>query len=306
MSDYRELLGISDLAAAGDSGSGVRVAVIDTGIPCVDDIPVSMAENFTDDENSQSSEHAAAIGSILFGNGCVHGMCPKATSFFAKVFSGVTAKPVTVASAIVYASKIWKADVINLSLGFTKCSDAVISACESAIANGSVIVASSGNDGGDTMCPAMLPEVISVGASNGKASEDFSNTGKTDVVAPGVDLPALDHEGNETKKTGTSFSTAIISGMVALLLAKKRKTDPSARAADVKGELIDMCVDIGRLGKDRYTGYGFPFPNILPKSIFNNSFALSLRSFFATISDVAKKAIAVLYRPKSKETKKDE
>ena len=296
MFNYRDFLGISELAEQADMGHGVRVAVLDTGVPVSDSVHVSVAENFTNDDTHDTG-HATFIGSILFGDGDVRGICPKSVSYFGKVFKTSSATPEAIAEAINYAAGMWNADIINLSLGFSssnECNKALRNACEFAILRGTAIVASSGNDGGKTMWPAALNGVISVGSSDGKTREEFSNKGKIDVVAPGKDLVGLGLDGSLVKKSGTSFSTAIITGLLALLLAKKRKTKPSAKARDVKKDLLDMCVDIGAWGFDKDTGYGFPFKDIIPKSFSTSFIGLSLRSIFVIIENTVKKALSAL------------
>lgn len=294
MLDYRKLLKISKLAAAADDGEGVRVAVLDTGIPEDDGIPVSLAENFTGDDGKDSG-HATFIGSMLFGASGVRGVCQKATACFGKVFSGQTARPETVAEAVSYAARIWEADIVNLSLGFMDEDGCGLleRACADAVSRGAVVVAAAGNDGGATLCPASLPEVLSVGSSDGSGRESFSNVGKVDVVAPGSGLCGVDADGMLSSRSGTSYSAALISGLLALLLARRRKTVPEAKARDVLQELKDMCVDIGRLGVDDETGHGFPFPRLIPRT-FANSVKLSLCSVFAIIKDTMKKAVAAL------------
>ena len=293
---YWDFLKISELAKEADGGHGVRVAVLDTGIPVSDSVHVSVAENFTN-EDSHDTGHATFVGSILFGNGELTGICPKSVSYFGKVFKSSSATPEAIAEAINYAAGMWNADIINLSLGFpsnNECNKALKNACEFAILKGTVIVASSGNDGGKTMWPAALDGVISVGASNGKTKEEFSNRGKIDVVAPGKDLEGLGLDGSIIKKSGTSFSTAIITGLLALLLAKKRKTKHSAKARDVKNDLLNMCIDIGALGFDKDTGHGFPFKDILPKSFSTSDIGLSLRAVFVIIKNTVNKALSAL------------
>ena len=282
--DYRDVLKVSDLAAEADDGLGVRVAVVDTGIPTVDGVPVCLAGNFTHDDGPDTG-HATFIGSILFGDREITGICPKATPCFCKVFDGKAAKPSDVAAAIDYAVSIWRADVINLSLGFSsdKTHDAKLKqACESAILRGVVLVASAGNDGGKVMWPASMPGVICVGASDGKNREPFSNTGEVDVVAPGSDIYGLGTDGRVEKRSGTSFSTAMITGLMALILAKRRRKGLPTTLQELRKELLSKCVDIGREGWDEETGYGFPFI-ALAKPSFIRRVGLSICAFFATI-----------------------
>ena len=309
MTDYRKLLGVDAIAEAADYGRGVKVAVVDTGIPLVDSIPVVIAEDFTPAVPGRSGdvEHATAVGSILFGDGVVQGICPRATSCFAKVFqSAYTARPEAVATAVDCAAFLWGADIINLSLGFSgdrECSPALKAACERAIMRGVVIVASAGNDGGSVMWPAALQGVVSVGAfrDDGDGRESYSNCGKVDVVAPGTDMLVLGANGFPTTRSGTSYSTAAVSGLLALLLARRRIKDPSARACDVKDELLSMCVDLGAPGMDAATGHGCPFRRLVPRKSIFSKVMLSLYTFFAIIKENTRKAMAAL-KPRRKKT----
>lgn len=306
MVDYREKLKILQLASDADNGNGVKVAVIDTGVPDIYGVPVSLAENFTLG-SAHDTGHATFIGSILFGiSKNLHGICPKATSCFCKVFNGRTATPETVAAAIDYATDIWGVDIINVSLGFSgsiPCNNRLKKSCEAAIKKGVLIVASAGNTGEkNVFWPAALPGVICVGSSNGKYKDSFSNSGNVDVVAPGAEVSGLDTKGCITTNSGTSFSTAIITGLLTLLLARRRKSEKCTIARDVKQELIDLCVDINTKGWDMDTGFGFPFPKLAYKT-FMQRVGLSAYSVFVIIKNTIRKVIASL---KTKEDKKHE
>lgn len=305
MVDYQRKLGIADLASEADDGKGVKVAVIDTGIPEVPGVPVSLAENFTLDD-SEDSGHATFVGSIIFGDGdSIRGVCPGATSCFCKVFSGNAAKPETVAEAIDYAVNIWGVDVINLSLGFSgdsECNKLLRNSCEKALLNGVVLVASAGNTGGKVFWPAALQGVIGVGASNGFSREKYSNLGDVNVVAPGTNLCGLDSDGSVKRSSGTSFSAAVITGLVALLIARRRRRGMKDSADDIKMDLVSMCVDLGDEGWDPETGYGFPFKNLVPRT-FVQWAVLSLSNLFAIIKTAMTKAFA---SHKTKEEKNHE
>ena len=95
---------------------------------------------------------------------------------------------------------------------------------------GVIIVAAAGNgtkDGAQDACtlfPAIMPQVITVGAlTHGDKLASFSNFGKcVDIFAPGVDVTFA----NAVKKTkllvdsGTSQATALVSGVVAHKMAR--------------------------------------------------------------------------------------
>lgn len=295
MVDYRKKLKISDLATEANDGLGVKVAVIDTGIPVTYGVPVNLAENFTSDDAADTG-HATFVGSILFGvSKYMIGICPKATSCFCKVFNRGVATPEAVAKAISYAADIWKVDIINLSLGFSgdSCNKLLQQACDTAIEKGVLIIAAAGNNGRRTFWPAALKDVMCVGSSDGKIREKFSNHGKVDIVAPGTLLAGLNIAGALESKTGTSFSAALITGLTALILARRRKCDAAIKAIDIKQELIDMCVDLGVAGYDSETGYGFPFSKIIHNTFITKA-GLWLHSFCAIIKNTIRRIITSL------------
>jgi subtilisin family serine protease len=134
------------------------------------------------------------------------------------------------------------ADVISLSLGGesrpiigTRTEDAVNRAMDLGI----LVVASAGNDGqsddGDVESPASVARVIAVGAVDSRGLiAPFSSMGATsgglppiprqdpnkkpEVVAPGVQIATLLNADAYARVSGTSPATALVSGIVALLL----------------------------------------------------------------------------------------
>lgn len=265
--DYRSAFNVSELSGETRWGDGVRVAVVDTGVPVLDDIRVGLSANFTHGPLADEAGHATFVGSILFGRGVngIHGVCGNATACFAKVFHNSVTNPVAVANAIAMAAGEWKADVINLSLGFAgdrECPTVVKKACEDAAKAGVVIVAAAGNSGGKVMWPAALPCVVSVGSELGGERDEFSNSdsiGNVDFAVRGRDLEGYATDGSVVRKTGTSFSTAVVSGMVALLIAKMRMEGAKVDVDSVRKRLAATCLDIAEEGYDASTGHGVPF-----------------------------------------------
>lgn len=251
--DYIKSLGIEKLAEAAGYGDLVRVVVIDNSIPNRSIIHYDEALDLTGD---QISDHSSEVGSILVGSKDIDGLCPNAVVTFINVFSHGFAKPETIAKAIMIAVDRFKAQVINLSLGVGVNDPLLEKACYYAEQNGAILVAAAGNDGGRVLYPAALPCVLSVGSvSNGNKAE-FSNIGDVDIVTAGTDLPVCMYNGSTTRKNGTSFSAAVVSGMIALILAKNMYCKESTSKKAVIGELISMSHDIGPAGWDKYTGYG--------------------------------------------------
>ncbi len=124
-------------------------------------------------------------------------------------------------------------DVVNMSLGGSQSSQAEQNAVAAVLASGKTVVASAGN-GGDyyPSYPASYPGVLSVGATTqARAVASFSSFGKVDVVAPGENVPAIDPSGTVQHVDGTSFSSPIVAGLIALRLTTGTGGPARARLA---------------------------------------------------------------------------
>ncbi len=144
------------------------------------------------------------------------------------------------------------AHVINISGGELSQSGKADPILENAVRscnqNNVLIVAAAGNDGCECLhVPAALNSVLAVGAMNALGLPfDFSNWGEAyqtrGILAPGENIQGAESGGGNALKSGTSFATPIVSGIVALLLSvqlqRGEKPDPHAvRDAILKSAL---------------------------------------------------------------------
>lgn len=173
--------------------------------------------------------------------------------------------------------------ILNLSFGTTPTQSAVLDplshAVEQAWKKGIVVVAAVGNDGNGVAVrnPAVNPYVIAVGAANTQGTlgrlddtvATFSNctpSGRSvDLLAPGVSIVSLRSPNGFAdlsypsarvgerffKGTGTSQSTAVVSGAAALIIQKY----PSATPDQVKALLMSGAQRITK-GNSRCEGAG--------------------------------------------------
>ena len=162
------------------------------------------------------------------------------------------------------------AKVINMSEGGDEFSKVLKTAVEYAALKNSVLVAAMMNKGdGRNYYPASYEGAFAVGATDtdGRRCKKFSWGGGScwgkhiAVVAPGNKIYGVDYEDPykfESYWSGTSQSTAIVSGIASLLFSQ----DKTISAEDVKRIIKETAVDgVGdpsedRKGFDVYYGYG--------------------------------------------------
>ena len=121
---------------------------------------------------------------------------------------------------------------------------------------GVVVVAAAGNAGpkAPPAFPAAFPGVIAVTAVDAADRRyQHANRGRYIAIsAPGVDLLAPVEGGKHELLSGTSFATAYISGIAALLLER----DPNLDAASVGQLMTAGADDLGPAGRDDDFGAG--------------------------------------------------
>jgi subtilisin family serine protease len=159
-----------------------------------------------------------------------------------------------ICNGIIYAADRG-AKVINLSLGGTSSSRALQDAINYAWNRQCVIVAAAGNNGSNVaFYPAACTNVVAVSATNlNDTRPSWSNFGSyVDVSAPGVDILSVYGGDQYAAWNGTSFSSPVASGVLALMAA--------ANSTLTNVQLVDLLIknsdDIGALGKDVYYGNG--------------------------------------------------
>src|SRR5829696_8036480 len=180
---------------------------------------------------SHGTEVASVIAAADDNDGTT-GVAPEATIVSYRVDSTGGAIPISyLRSALLQIAADPAVDVVNLSLGGSQWSEVERQAIAIVLAAGKVVVASAGNTGDRIpQYPAAFPGVISVGATDdGGQVAEFSSYGKVDVVAPGdcvavTEVPGFDQDrgcpGDNRDgvafNSGTSFSSPIVSGVIAL------------------------------------------------------------------------------------------
>jgi subtilisin family serine protease len=224
-----------DRAQGLSSGSGVTVAVLDTGVSILtselflrtvagydfvdnDRYPYE-APNWRDDDRDGQTDEGSGHGTFV--SSIIAAATRSARIMPIRVLnSDGNGTPEMVAKGIRYAADRG-ANIINLSLSSDLDDAAVRDAITYAAGKGIVIVAAALSSDSQVGFPAGYAPVISVGAiDRNNTIPDFvlGNAGQIDVFAPGAEIygPAL--FGRNVWMSGNSMATAFVSAEAALLM----------------------------------------------------------------------------------------
>lgn len=240
---YRLQTGVEALQVSGahrwSQGRGVRVTVIDTGM----DVShpelagrVRLTRNFvdSDDEQFRRDRHGTAVAGVLaaiVNNGVgIVGIAPEVEILaFKACWHREPAGPamcntLTLAAALAAALENGT-HVINLSLWGP--SDPLLGRLvEKALKSGITVVAPANGEDPRRSFPLHVPGVLAVA----DASEP-SKTGIARVAAPGRDVLTLTPAGHYDYVSGASLSSAMVSGVTALMLERRRNLGPAEIAS---------------------------------------------------------------------------
>lgn len=265
-------------ANQGLTGNGVGVAVLDTGIyPHIDfgqriaafyDVIRKRREPY--DDNGHGTHISAIIGgSGEASDGRYCGVAPGCHIISVKVLDS---KGGGYASDVLMGLR-WIREhkerlgirVVNISVGSYSRrnmseNSALVRGVDAAWDDGLVVVVAAGNNGPGRMTvttPGISRKVITVGCSDddkevnvmGTKMVDYSGRGPTgacvckpEILAPGASIISCCNElCRYSVKSGTSMSTPIVAGAIALLLEKY----PTMSNRDVKLRLRERAVDLG-------------------------------------------------------------
>jgi thermitase len=244
------------------TGAGITIAVLDTGVDSSHpDLAARIVPGWnTYDNNSNTADvyghgtkvagAAAAIGNNSVGvtgvawNAKIMPMRISNTSGYITYFS-------MVANAITWAAD-HGARVANISYGVENVA-AVQSAAQYMRNKGGVVVTAGGNNGA-LDASANTSTMITVAATDSAdARASWSTYGPPiDIAAPGVGIWTTTNGGGYGAVNGTSFSSPITAGVVALMLS----ANPSLKADQIDSLLMKSVVDLGAAGRDDYFGAG--------------------------------------------------
>ncbi len=233
----------------------VLVAILDTGIDeSHEDLRgrVVARVNFSDspvpNDIQGHGTHIAGIIAANSDNGLgIVGIMPDSRLMNIKVADDTG----RIQSAAVARGIIWAvnngASVINISVEFEEPSSALEDAVNYAWSRGAVIVAAAGNHGSQLpVYPAYYENCIAVAATrqDGTLAPLSNYGGWVDVTAPGFSIYSTLPGNSYGYKSGTSFATAYVSGLAALLFSLATDTDGDGKLNDE----VRTAIEVGYLG----------------------------------------------------------
>ena len=277
-------IGADIVQSSGNTGSGRKIVVLDTGYnynhPELSSSYLG-GKDFVNYDNDPADDngHGTHVAGIITADGIdakAKGVAPDAGIVSGKVldasgggyFSDVVAAiywAVDGPDGVYGTADDFNADAISLSLGTSKpytykrfCDNVLpdlTNAIKYARDRSVIVVVAAGNSGSaGVSIPGCISYSTTVGAVDGADKiAKFSGRGSAvDITAPGVGIYSS-WLGNLYKTaSGTSMATPMVSGVVALIKA----AHPGYSVSQVENALFTTAKDLGTAGKDSTYGWG--------------------------------------------------
>jgi subtilisin family serine protease len=269
LADTTAQIGAPQVWSRGDTGAGVTVAVLDTGIdgthPDLADRIAGTASFVPGSDVTDRFGHGTHVASTIAGTGAAsggaeRGVAPGARLDVGKVLGDDgSGQDSWVIAGMQWAAVDRHAKIINMSLGDDMATDGHDPVSEAlnglSRETGALFVVAAGNLGSVSSigAPAAADEALTVGAVDGDDQlAYFSSQGprlsdqaiKPEITAPGVDVLAARSQfssegvGPYVSLSGTSMATPHVAGAAALVLA----AHPGLTGTQLKNELVSTSM----------------------------------------------------------------
>lgn len=233
----------------GVTGSGVRVAILDSGISTHSDLTIRGGASFvpgeptTADLNGHGTHVAGTVAALNNSIGVI-GVAPSADLYAVKVLGANGRGSVSgIAQGLEWAAAN-NMHIANMSLGSDAPSTTLERAVNYATSQGVLVIAATGNNGsGSVGYPARYANAMAVGATdqnNRRANFSQYGTG-IDIVAPGVNVQSTYPGNRYASLNGTSMATPHVAGAAALV----KQRYPSWNATQIRNHLKNTATNLG-------------------------------------------------------------
>lgn len=277
-------IGANIVQSSGNTGSGRKVVVLDTGYnynhPELSSSYLG-GKDFVNNDNDPVDDqgHGSHVAGIITADGIdpnAKGVAPGTGVIAGKVldqngsgyFSDVVASiywAVNGPDGVYGNADDFGADAISLSLGtvapytYKGFCDGVLpdltNAIKYAVQHGVMVVVAAGNSGNSGVSiPGCVSYSTTVGAVNSNDQiASFSGRGNAlDITAPGVNIFSSILGSSYASWSGTSMATPMITGVVALI----KNAHPTYTQSQVENKIFSTAKDLGKTGKDTSYGWG--------------------------------------------------
>jgi len=259
---FGHIAGLTTLSQETSGTPRICIAILDAPVdrshPCLESAEI---EQRWLGDLSHCSAHGTEVASVMLGaaRAGVSGIAPHCRAVSIPIFEcDPGRRPSThqqrLAGAICEALCAG-AQVINVSAGESvgdrRAHPDLIEAVRACAAAGVLIVSAAGNEGCDCLhVPAALPCVLAVGAMSWDGNPlPGSNWGAIygtqGILAPGENIPVAGPgpNGGSALRTGTSYATAVVSGVAALLLSRELKLKRPVRPLLIRKALLAAAAE---------------------------------------------------------------
>ena len=255
---------LNALWAETNGDPGVCIAVLDGPVDlthsCFEGADITEVRRRGSTGTGLASRHGTHVASVIFGQpgSPVRGIAPRCRGLVDAVFGEDEVGRLRPCSQLDLARAITRAvgagaNVINISGGQLDATGEpqkhLARAIQLCADNDVLVVASAGNNGRDCVhVPGAMASVLVVGAMDdtGKPLE-FSNWSSSyrdhGILAVGAEILGASPDGGTVRYSGTSFATAIISGVAGLLLSLQRQRESNPNPDAVRRALLESAID---------------------------------------------------------------
>ncbi len=249
----------------------ICVAIIDgkvnTNHPAFRGANLEVLETYTGSSSfniGASSHHGTHIASVILGQytseGKYKGIAPRCEGLSLPVFFDDANGDISPCSQLDLARAILQAvdagaHIINISGGELNNSGKAHPILEKALyrcqEKNVLVIAAAGNDGCACLhVPGAFPSVLVVGGMDEKGDPlEFSNWGaeywEKGIIAPGENIPGAIGDNEIALRTGTSYATAIVSGIAALMLSIQKQRGIHPNPVAVREALLESAQGCG-------------------------------------------------------------
>jgi len=264
------------------NGSGVKVAILDTGIGVHDDLAIAGGVSFVDNNYFDSNGHGTSVAGViaaLLNNEGLAGVSPDVSLYSVKIMQSSTGDLSNAIAGIELAIDN-NISIVSMSFGFNSYSQIFKEVLQEAYNKDILLIAASGNNGQDNILyPAKYDTVIAVGAVDSNDNlASFSSYGfEQELVAPGVDINSTSLNNQYFISSGTSLAAPHVAGVASLI----KSFNKSLTNEQIRAKLRNDALDLGTIGKDDLYGYG-----MVQVMLNISNFTLANLSYFYEIFNI--------------------